>query len=216
MRKDDDGTAGEAAPPLRRRGERLRQAALATTVRLLATRPLHEVTIAAVARETGLHETSLYRRWGTRENLIHDAATQYSDDVLPLPDTGSVRGDLLALAEGLARAVATPEGAALLQLSVRPTAAQAEDAGGEDPEAVAARRAEHRAAYWEERLRLAQTLVRRGVERGELSPGHDASVVVEAVCAPVLTRALFGGPPPDGRFLTGLVDLALYGGAPEP
>ncbi|MFR9727387.1 TetR/AcrR family transcriptional regulator [Streptomyces sp. MS19] len=213
MRNSDCGEAGNgggggAAAPLRRRGERLRQAVLATTVRLLASRPFDEVTVAAVAREAGTHETSIYRRWKTRENLIHDAATQYSDDMLPLPDTGTARGDLLGLAEGLAQVLTTPEGTALLRLSVRP--ATGED-GGEGPQVAG-----HRAAYWAERLRLAESLVRRGVERGELSPGHDAAVIVEAVCAPVLTHALFGGPPPDGRFLAGLVDLVLYGGAPEP
>ncbi|MFI7274740.1 TetR/AcrR family transcriptional regulator [Streptomyces sp. NPDC049879] len=211
MRNSDCGEGGngggKAAPPLRRRGERLRQAVLATTVRLLASRPFDEVTVAAVAREAGTHETSIYRRWKTRENLIHDAVTQYSDDMLPLPDTGTVRGDLLALAEGFARVLATPEGSALLRLSVRPADGEG-DGGDED--------AGYRAAYWAERLRLAETLVRRGVERGELSPGHDAAVIVEAVCAPVLVHALFGGPPPDGRFLAGLVDLVVYGGAPGP
>jgi AcrR family transcriptional regulator len=73
----------------------MRQAVLAATVELLSSQGLAGATVAAVARAAGVHETSVYRRWKTRENLILDALTTELDSALPIPDTGRVREDLL-------------------------------------------------------------------------------------------------------------------------
>ncbi|MFJ2700463.1 TetR/AcrR family transcriptional regulator [Streptomyces rochei] len=194
-------TASEpAAPPLRRRGERMRRAVLAAAMDLLSTQGLTGATVGAVARAAGVHETSVYRRWGTRENLILDALTTELDSALPVPDTGRVRDDLLGFFSSLARLLGTAQGRALLRLSVE------QDATLED----------RRGPYWSERLDRAVVMVRRGVERGELAADTDPGLLIEAVSGPLFVRVLLSGAELDDALVRGLVDLALRGALPRP
>ncbi|MFJ8309485.1 MULTISPECIES: TetR-like C-terminal domain-containing protein [unclassified Streptomyces] len=184
------------APPLRRRGERMRQAVLTATVDLLTSQGLAATTVAAVARAAGVHETSVYRRWKTRENLIFDALATRTDQALPVPDTGSVRQDLSALFAALARFLATPAGAALVHLGT------VHEEGALE---------EGRRSYWRARMERAEALVRRGVDRGELAADTDPHLLVEAITGPLLARVLLTGEPLEETLVPRLVDLVLDG-----
>jgi len=192
-------TPEPVAPPLRRRGERMRRAVLAAAVDLLASQGLAGTTVGAVARAAGVHETSVYRRWGTRENLVLDALTTELDSALPVPDTGHVRDDLLAFFRSLARLLGTPQGVALLRLSV------------EHDDTLENRRG----PYWSERLDRALVMVRRGVERGELAADTDPGLLIEAAGGPLFVRVLLSGAPLDDALVRRLVDLALDGARPR-
>lgn len=195
----DEDTGAPGAPPLRRRGERMRQAVLASTVDLLTSQGLAATTVASVARAAGVHETSVYRRWKTRENLIFDALATRTEQALPTPDTGTVRGDLYELFTALARFFATPAGTALLLLgTVREEGALEEG----------------RRAYWRARLERAETLVQRGIDRGELTPATDPHLLVEAVTGPLLARVLLTGEPLEEDLVPRLIDLVLDGARP--
>ncbi|MFD8838033.1 TetR/AcrR family transcriptional regulator [Streptomyces griseofuscus] len=187
------------APPLRRRGARMRSAVLAATVDVLTAQGLAGTTVGAVARAAGVHETSVYRRWGTRENLILEALTEQLDAAMPVPDTGHVRDDLATYFGALARLLATAQGEALLRLSV------------ERDDTLPDRRL----PYWTERLERGAVMVRRGVERGELAPDTDPGLVIEAVSGALFTRALISGAPLDEHLATRLVDLTLTGALPR-
>ncbi|MFI2646012.1 TetR-like C-terminal domain-containing protein [Streptomyces sp. NPDC018610] len=195
----DRAPDGPVAPPLRRRGERMRRAVLAAAVDLLSAEGLAGATVAAVARAAGVHETSVYRRWGSRENLILDALATQLDTALPIPDTGAVRGDLVRFFTCLAHLLETAQGQALLRLSVE------RDDTLED----------RRGPYWSERLDRAAAMVQRGVERGELASGTDAGLLVEAVSGPLFTRVLLSGAPLGDAYVERLVDLALNGARPR-
>ncbi|MFF8596902.1 TetR-like C-terminal domain-containing protein [Streptomyces sp. NPDC015220] len=190
---------GPAAAPLRRRGERMRRAVLDATVDLLSAEGLAGATVAAVARAAGVHETSVYRRWGTRENLILDALTAQLDDALPIPDTGDVREDLVSFFACLAELLGTAQGRALLRLSV-----ECDDTLDD-----------RRGPYWSERLERAAAMVRRGVERGELAAGAEPGLLVEAVSGPLFTRVLLSQAPFDRTYVERLVELALNGARPR-
>src|ERR1700744_3952658 len=97
------------------RSARVREAVLEATLATLAEVGVEKLAIAEVARRADVHETSIYRRWKTRENLITDALLNYSEQHLPIPDTGSLRGDLTAFGAELATYLATPMGRALVQ-----------------------------------------------------------------------------------------------------
>lgn len=56
------------------------------------------VLIEAVAASAGVGKSAIYRYWPTRKALVAEAlGTTASPDI---PDTGTVRGDLLALGRG--------------------------------------------------------------------------------------------------------------------
>ncbi|GGY58627.1 TetR/AcrR family transcriptional regulator [Streptomyces omiyaensis] len=191
----------QPAPPLRRRGARMRSAVLAATVDVLAEHGLAGTTVGAVARAAGVHETSVYRGWRTRENLILEALAEQLDAAVPLPDTGRVRDDLVTYFGALARLLATPQGEALLRLS-----AERDDT-----------LPDHRLAYWSDRLDRGAVMVARAVERGELPPDTDPGLVIEALAGPLFTRALISGAPLDATLAPRLVDLVLGGAsAPKP
>ncbi len=54
-----------------------------------------EVTIDAVAERAGVSRPSIYRRWATRPELLF-AAQSNASVAVEFPDTGSLRGDLIA------------------------------------------------------------------------------------------------------------------------
>ncbi|MEU8621590.1 TetR/AcrR family transcriptional regulator [Streptomyces sp. NPDC048623] len=193
-------TPDPSTPPLRRRGARMRSAVLAATVDVLTEHGLAGTTVGAVARAAGVHETSVYRGWGTRENLILEALTTQLDAAMPVPDTGHVHDDLSAYFGTLARLLATAQGEALLRLS-----AERDDT-----------LPDRRLSYWTERLERGAVMVRRGVERGELAPDTDPGLVIEAISGALFTRALISGAPLDEALAARLVTLTLTGALPRP
>jgi len=178
----------------------MRSAVLAATVDVLTEHGLAGTTVGAVARAAGVHETSVYRRWGTRENLILEALTEQLDVAMPVPDTGHVRDDLAAYFGTLARLLATAQGEALLRLST--------ERDNTLPD--------RRLPYWTERLERGAVMVRRGVERGELAPDTDPGLVIEAISGALFTRALISGAPLDEGLAARLVALTLTGALLRP
>jgi AcrR family transcriptional regulator len=182
---------------LGRRGPRVREAVLDATIQALVANGLDGVSVADVAARAGVHETSIYRRWRVRENLIVDALLARSGEALPPPDTGSVRTDLITMLRGLAEFLDTPEGAALVRIG----AVTVDDQ----------RLAEGRRAFWTTRLDAARTVIERGVDRGELRSDTDAHLLLEMLVAPLHMRVLLTGEPWEPDLAERLVDLALAG-----
>ena len=170
----------------------MRAAVLAATIAELAESGHAALTLEAVARRAGVHKTTLYRRWGTRDALVLEAMLELVGERVPVPDTGSLRGDLLALVSSAAATASSPAGEAM----VRAVAA----AGAHD-EALAA----HNRRFWTERLAMDAEIVRRAVARGEAPADTDAVEVVEAVLGPVYFRLLVTGETPDREFIEGVV-----------
>src|ERR1051325_7702158 len=63
----------------------------------LASVGFHAPRLERIAKRAGVNKTTLYRRWGTREVLMLEAITERASVKVPIPDTGSLRGDLLIL-----------------------------------------------------------------------------------------------------------------------
>ena len=103
-----------------RRGEHVRQTVLAAAIEELAAHGFDGATVAAVAQRSGVHETTVYRRWATRENLFVAALLERSADAMPAPDTGSIKGDLLAIVREVLAYVGSPAGTAILRAATLP------------------------------------------------------------------------------------------------
>src|SRR5690348_974344 len=116
---------------------------------------------AVWARCTGVNPASVYRRWRTREGLLADVAMSRLERDLPLPDTGSLRGDLTAWAVSAAAGLARPEGRLFLLALITsiPSTPQAQ-----------AERDQH----LQRRMRALRQVTDRAATRGESPrPGHD-------------------------------------------
>ncbi|GHG44972.1 TetR/AcrR family transcriptional regulator [Streptomyces griseocarneus] len=154
------------------------------------------LTIEYVAEHSGVHKTTLYRRWGGVEGLVADALDFAGEDSWTPPDTGSLEGDLRALALEIVETFTDPAGAAA------PTAFIAAAFQSE-------RAADALRGFYAERFSRCAPLVERAVERGEAPPGTDAGAVVRAVSAPVFLRLFITREPLDAATAHQAADAAL-------
>jgi AcrR family transcriptional regulator len=179
----------------------VRAAAIDATLDELADRGYSALSLEGVARRAGVNKTTLYRRWGTRENLVLEAMLERAGERISVPATGSLRRDLLELARTAAANAATPEVAAM----ARAVAAESPRDG---------RLAAANSRFWAERLALDAVIVERAIERGEVRADADPSRVIEAVLGPIHLRLLLTGESVTPSFLEGIVDQVLNGVAP--
>jgi AcrR family transcriptional regulator len=152
------------------------------------------MSIDDVARRAGVHKTTVYRRWPSKAELVLDATLAFSEQQIPIPDTGTLHGDLAALARSVADNLASPTGARRT-LSIVAAVASSEDLAASMHE------------FWARRLELAVPIVERAVQRGELPPDVDPILVVETVVAPLWLRLLLTGEPIDTDVAERIVDL---------
>src|SRR5689334_3872582 len=99
-----------------RRGEHVRRSVLAAAFDELVENGV-AATVAGVARRSGVHETTIYRRWVTKEKLFVEAMLSRSADEIPVPDTGSIRDDLLAVVRAVIAYVTSQVGLAMLHVA---------------------------------------------------------------------------------------------------
>ncbi len=178
-----------------RRGEHVRRTVLAAAFDELAENGAGAVTVAGVARRSGVHETTIYRRWVTKEKLFVEAMLSRSAVEIPTPDTGSIRDDLLAVVRAVIAYVTSPVGLAALHVASL-AADDHQDAS---------------LAFWAGRLNALRPVVERGIARGELRPDIDARLLLETLIAPLHGRLLLTGEPVDERLGERIVDLVLQG-----
>lgn len=184
------------------RSSRVRSAVFRAALDLLRTQGLDKLTVAEVAVRAGVHQASLYRRWSTRESLILDALLSTASEQLRVPDTGTLRGDLIAYTTELAAFLATPLGCALER-----TLASASD----DPDTR-----QTRDQYWNSRRELTRQMITRAIDRGELPDTIDADLALEMILAPLQFKIVFAHEPLDLRLPERLVDMLLDGIRPRP
>src|SRR5438132_11861364 len=96
------------APPARSRRGRPRdpavdQAILAAAVDLLAEGGYARLTMEQVAARAGVGKASVYLRWPNKVTLVAEAIQHRSAVVPDVPDTGSLREDMLAFLGALLR-----------------------------------------------------------------------------------------------------------------
>ncbi|MEU8109757.1 TetR/AcrR family transcriptional regulator [Nonomuraea muscovyensis] len=189
----------ESASPSDRpvgRGAKVRAAVHAATLAELVDNGYAALTVEAVAARAGVHKTTVYRRWKDRESLVVDALAGQAAADVPVPDTGSVEGDLRALARSLVAMVTGGSGPALLAAMF--------SGGAGLPEI-----AEARQQVFGDRLRRARPVVTRAVERGELPAGTDPGELLRTLAAPIYFRLLMTAEPVDAATADQAVRVAL-------
>ncbi|MEW2517057.1 TetR/AcrR family transcriptional regulator [Actinacidiphila alni] len=93
--------------PRRRRGAELESALLAATWAELVETGYARLTMGSVAERARTSEAVLYRRWANKDELVLAAFEHHRRaNPVPDPDTGSLRGDLIAHLTALSHAMA--------------------------------------------------------------------------------------------------------------
>jgi AcrR family transcriptional regulator len=145
----------------RRRGAELERAILDAAWEQLVAEGYEHFTIDTVAARAQTSKPVLYRRWKTRDDLLRDTARHVGavSPPPPAPDTGTLRGDLLALL-GYANTTRNP-----MVALVSSMLGSFYNQTGPTP-------AELRAAFQSERGSAVQQVVDRAVARGEIDPAR--------------------------------------------
>jgi AcrR family transcriptional regulator len=176
------------------RSLRVKDAVFAAVEDLLAENPDELPSMAVIAERAGVNPTSLYRRWGEARLLAGAVAVDRLMRDLPVPDTGSLRGDLIGWASGAAQSLSSRRNQALLRLLT------AVPAVGTTVEKL-------RDLPIGRRIGELEEMLSRGRARHEATPGM--MDVLELVLAPIYLHALFLGPMTGGDGVARLVDRAL-------
>jgi len=149
--------SGTLTPGQRRRGQQLEDALLDAAWDQLVQGGYGAFTFDAVAERAHTSRPVLYRRWATREQLVVAAMQHFmTQGSRPVPDTGSLRGDVIAL---LAQANETRSAAAAVISVQLATYYQENDTTP----------GELRRQLLGDRSSAMGTVIRRAVDRGEIT-----------------------------------------------
>ncbi|MGY1641492.1 TetR/AcrR family transcriptional regulator [Geodermatophilus sp. SYSU D00703] len=192
-----DGSLRAAAPTRTRTATRrldpARDEAIAAAVlEVLGREGWSGLTMDAVATVAGVGKATIYRRWSSKTDLLLGVLEVAGEQVAAAPDTGDLRGDLVALMTATVDRLDGPAGrmtrSLLGAVAADPALAEAYRRGP--------------LACWD---RAWATVFDRAVERGEISRAAAGSVATE-VCPAVLVLRWLTGRPVDADVVAEVVD----------
>ena len=195
MSVDEAGVAATRRPG-RRRDESKDDAILLATRELLAERGFDGMTMDAVADRAGAGKATVYRRWPSKVQLTIDAmlcapgTPMSADDV---PDTGSLRSDLLAVRFGRKRS----DDSELMSGVI--------SAVKENPDVAAA----FQQQFVRSRVSLMRGLLERAQARGELRDDIDLEMVAAVAPAMIAYRKMVAGHRIDDEFVVQMIDSVI-------
>ncbi|MDL5201903.1 TetR/AcrR family transcriptional regulator [Streptomyces sp. ALI-76-A] len=136
------------------------------------------MSIEGIARRAGVGKTAVYRRWRSKLHLVLDLVSAIAVQGLPVPDTGTLEGDLRLLYEVTSRALRHPVASQVIP----------------DLQAEAARNPEIAEAL-QKALRegqegVASKIVAAAEQRGEIRRGVDQDLALDLVSGPLYWRAV--------------------------
>jgi AcrR family transcriptional regulator len=182
--------------------EDITDAIRAAVIEELASTGYARMSIEAVARRAGVGKTAVYRRWPSKLHIVIDVVSAIAVQGMPVPDTGTLRGDVRLLLGMIARALRNPLAAQIIP----------------DLLAEAARNPEI-ARTLEVALRGTQrdvitVVLRNAVRRGELPADSDDELALDLITGPLYWRlAVIRTPLPKGHLdqLAAATTAALTG-----
>jgi AcrR family transcriptional regulator len=187
--------AGKVAP--QRRGAPVVARVLEVALEELARVGYDGLSVPEVAERAGLNKTSVYRRWPTKRALIGAAVDHAMGHDAPLPDTGSLRSDVLAFALAAAAWGDSPVGRGVLKTLLT---------AGDEPDVRAL------VVRWmRTRAKGPRALFARAIARGELDEKADVEMAMNVVAGAISHRILVQSQSVTPVFVNRLIRLVLDG-----
>jgi AcrR family transcriptional regulator len=182
-----DAKTALAEEPVRGRPRDPRRdlAIIDATIEVLVRDGYDRLSMEGVAAAAGVGKTTVYRRWGSKAELVIDAMATLKTAVDSI-DTGTLEGDV----ELLIAAACSPRSQRLQQVMVSICSALPRE-----PDLLEA----FRTRFTEPRIALIADMLERARSRGELGPEVDVAMAASLVPSLMLQRALMTGKPA-GRY----------------
>ncbi|ODR10381.1 TetR family transcriptional regulator [Mycobacterium sherrisii] len=171
---------------------------LAVTLRLLQEHGYDQLTVDAVAAAARASKATVYRRWPSKAELVLAAFTEGVREVAVVPNTGTLRGDLIRLGEVCGehgRQHASTIRAVMVEVSRHPALNEA-----------------LQEQFLKQRKALIQHVLRQAVERGEITDDAIDDELWDLLPGYLIFRSIIPGRPPTRRTVQLLVDQILLPG----
>jgi AcrR family transcriptional regulator len=196
----NEAQAGGLRKPGRPRDSELHDVIIHAALETFVEEGLDSASVEGIATRAGVGKATIYRRWHSKEDLISDAICQCAETVLA-PETGSARGDLIALMSKLQDDLSCSMGGQIFPRMV-----------GEVWDATPVGEAFAEAVI-RPRRKLILDVLSKGAARGELKEGFDAEMVADTLSGAVIVRRMVAGPEgkESSKRIEELVDLILEG-----
>lgn len=159
-----------------RTGEDVRQQILDGAVSEFAAKNFSGFTLEGAAARAGVDVQTVRQLWANGPELLTAALRDYGERHLPIPDTGTLHGDLLEYAKSYAAMIGSPTGRRLMDaVIIKPV----------DWDLSVSR-----PTYLEKREVRMSAVLQRGIQRGECAPGIDIVRIIDmievALCVPIM------------------------------
>jgi AcrR family transcriptional regulator len=167
----------------------------AAALELLADIGYDRLTIDKIAARAGAGKATIYRRWSGKAELIVDAL-MCEKVMLPVPDTGTLRGDLAALVDQADVSTGQLDTQVIIGLvSALPHDAELRDV--------------FRTQLVDAHVATLALVFRRAVTRGEIPPVENLEMIVSLLPALVLHRLIVTATGPDRAFFESVIEGVL-------
>jgi AcrR family transcriptional regulator len=181
-------------------GPRQASAIFAATLDLLVEQGYEGLAMESIASRSGVNKTTIYRWWPSKDAVLAAALVESDLLAFAMPDTGSLRGDLLALMREITQL--------LTGAHTAPIVATVLAAAPRRPELAAVAH-----TFFVERLTREQPMFERAIGRGELPLSVDPAMIMDLLAGAIWFRILLRNEPLTPDYLSGAVDLVLQGTA---
>lgn len=179
------------------RGEARTVAILDAALELISEVGYERVTMDSIAARAHASKMTMYRRWPTKSELVAEALRRHAQGNLPaVPDTGTLRGDLLATVAEITVTLTGGRGPSLIGLieAIRDDAALREQVSSQ------VRERSHQ---------VGREICARAISRGEAVQAERADTVLDLAFEHLFTSTLFAGAQPSAANQRDLVDAVL-------
>lgn len=171
------------------------EAIIDAAIDLLLRDGYDRLSMEAVAATAGVGKATVYRRWGSKAELVIDAMATLKPAIESI-DTGSLDGDI----ELMVAASCSPHSQRLLQVMVSICSALPRE-----PDLLEA----FKTRFTEPRIARITDMLERARRRGELGPEVDIAMAASLVPSLMLQRALMTGQPAGRRYAEQVVGSVL-------
>ena len=157
-----------------------------------------KVRMEHVAARAQVGKATIYRHWGSKQELALEVLMELATPHLAVPDVGDTRTELLATVLAPMRALTETDFGPVIRALFSEIARNPELGDPFRATVVRARRDE------------VARVIARGIRRGDLRPDVEPDVATEMLVGPVYFRLMFGGEL-DNDFAEHIVDEVLQG-----
>lgn len=177
------------------RSARVRQDVLKHALFELIEQGYMGFNISQIAARANVHETTIYRRWPTREALIMDTISEFAHNQLVPVNTGNLAQDLRHMLASIANFLQGQIGKTLIMLAFNPKL---------PPEL------QHMTwQLWQERMQIGQKMFDYAIARGEWPQDYDQNLVFNEIIGPILSHYFLLKQPISDELINQRVDFIL-------